>query len=141
MSSEYFTDKFKELTTTSDWEIINKLKYPDIIRLLTEEKKSSISKGKTSETEIEKWLNSIFHKMIGYEIQNITSTSKSGDFKIIYTPENDEKIITILIEVKNHKSTITTKDIEKFDRDIEKVNPTSAIMISCIVILQRWVKT
>ncbi len=54
-----------------------------------------------------------------FKINNMAKTSKSGDFIITWTSYKANKEYTMLIDVKNYKTTVPSKEVVKFHRDVE----------------------
>lgn len=122
MSELLFSDNFSKLLSDENWGKIKSI-HPDII-VNTLNKLVEPPRGKEAEKSIYSWLVSNFPKAGGFEIINNSSTIKSCDLLLKY------KDITILIEVKDYKTNIPKKEIEKFNRDINVNNPTMALFIS-----------
>jgi hypothetical protein len=56
---------------------------------------------------------------IDYKLTNTAKVGKCGDFVISYTSSKTNKKYSVMIDVKNYKTTVPTKEIEKFYRDIK----------------------
>ena len=54
-----------------------------------------------------------------YTITNMSKTSKSGDFIISWISYKSHKTYKMLIDVKNYKTTVPSKEVDKFRRDVE----------------------
>ncbi len=66
-----------------------------------------------------------------YKLVNNTKSAKSGDFTLEWTSPETHRVYSYLVEVKNYKTTVPSKEIEKFWRDIECKSSTSgAIFVS-----------
>lgn len=66
-----------------------------------------------------------------FKVRNKAKVAKSGDFLIEWTSPETNKVYTYLVDVKNYKCTVPTKEVEKFYRDIKLHQSLSgAIMIS-----------
>ena len=63
-----------------------------------------------------------------YKVVNTTKSGKQGDFIISYKANN--KIYNCLVDVKNYKSTIPKKEVDKFYLDIESGNYDAGLIIS-----------
>jgi hypothetical protein len=71
------------------------------------------------------------HMSIDYKLINTAKTGKCGDFVISYTSPKTNKKYSVLIDVKNYKTTVPTKEIEKFHRDIKlNSNINGGILLS-----------
>lgn len=53
-----------------------------------------------------------------FEINNMSKTSKSGDFIIVWTSYKTNKKYTMLVDVKNYNSTVPSREVLKFHRDV-----------------------
>lgn len=53
-----------------------------------------------------------------YKLMNTAKTGKCGDFIIEYTSNKTTKRYSLLIDVKNYKTTVPSKEIDKFNRDL-----------------------
>jgi hypothetical protein len=64
---------------------------------------------------------SIIQKFLScdYKLINTAKTGKCGDFIIKYSSNKTNQVYSILIDVKNYKTTVPSKEIEKFYRDIK----------------------
>ena len=60
-----------------------------------------------------------------YKLANNAKSAKSGDFALEWTSPDTHRVYSYLIEVKNYKTTVPSKEIEKFWRDIECKSSTS----------------
>lgn len=66
-----------------------------------------------------------------YKLLNVASTGKSGDFIISWRSPKTNKLYKILVDVKNYKSTVPYKEVEKFFRDINlHADITGGIILS-----------
>ena len=86
------------------------------------EKENSYEKGRQAEIN---WMN----ELACFRPKDVSKTSHSGDFLI----EKDEK--TIMIEIKNYKRDVPTKEVAKFENDSKKFD--GALMISATKIVGR----
>jgi hypothetical protein len=86
-------------------------------------------KGLQGESEFEDMCENLLSSQ--FKIINTAKQSKSGDFFIEWTSPETGCLYRYLIDVKNYRSTVPSKEVEKFYRDIE-LHPTihGAIMIS-----------
>lgn len=62
-----------------------------------------------------------------YQITNTAKAGKQGDFIISY---KNGKVYNCLVDVKNYKSTIPRKEVEKFYLDIESGNYDAGLIVS-----------
>ena len=53
-----------------------------------------------------------------YKLMNTAKTGKCGDFIIEYTSNKTTKRYSLLIDVKYYKTTVPSKEIDKFNRDL-----------------------
>jgi hypothetical protein len=105
-------------------ELEEKIKQLENINNQKNERKSTSEIGKIGEKRIK----NILEELIGEE-WNITNTSGIKESCDIWL-ENKLEDIQIMVEHKECKGQIRTKEIDKFHRDIEKHKPTAAIIIS-----------
>lgn len=82
----------------------------------------SANKGNISENII---IDNICKYFPNAEITPICYENGRGDISLLI------KDITIMIEVKNYKLNVPTKEVDKFHRDLMNNNYNSAILISC----------
>lgn len=64
-----------------------------------------------------------------FKIHNTAKKAKSGDFIIKWTSPDTGKIYSFLIDIKNYTSTIPSKEIDKFYRDINLQSSLSGAML------------
>ena len=69
------------------------------------------------------------HTYPKYQVSDTHGEPESGDFHTFIMPEEDDNV-WILNEVKNHKDTVRTAEVNKFYRDVDKHKPPMAIMYS-----------
>jgi hypothetical protein len=65
----------------------------------------------------------------GFEIENVSKCDKSGDF-IIKRQGRTGKLYKLLIDIKNYKTTVSSKEIKKLYRDVDINNVSGGMMIS-----------
>jgi hypothetical protein len=63
-----------------------------------------------------------------YKLENVAKSGKAGDFVISWKGRN--KIYKILVDVKNYKTTVPSKEVDKLYRDININNVAGGLMIS-----------
>lgn len=86
-------------------------------------------KGLEGENEFESMCTDMLSSQ--FKLINTAKKAKSGDFSIQWTSPETGQIYTYLIDVKNYRSTIPYKEVEKFYRDIELYSSLNgAILIS-----------
>jgi hypothetical protein len=54
-----------------------------------------------------------------YKLVNTTKVGKCGDFVLKYSSSKTNKKYSLLIDVKNYKTTVPAKEIDKFNRDLK----------------------
>lgn len=106
---------------------------PNAAFILPEEKNvysdTPALKGLEGENEFEKMCESMLPD--NFKIYNTAKKSKSGDFLIEWTSPETGQVYTFLIDIKNYKSTVPSKEVDKFYRDLElKSSLSGAILIS-----------
>jgi len=106
---------------------------PNAAFVLPEEKmlysETPALKGLEGENEFEKMCVSMLPQ--NFKVINTAKKSKSGDFLIEWTSPETGCVHTYLIDIKNYKSTVPSKEVDKFYRDIElKSSLSGAILIS-----------
>ena len=67
-----------------------------------------------------------------YDVQRISSSPHSTDIKVRRKNRLIDRMDAILLEIKNYSNTVPTREVEKFESDVElhKNNIAGAIMIS-----------
>jgi|18_taG_2_1085343.scaffolds.fasta_scaffold04085_3 hypothetical protein len=84
---------------------------------------SSSTKGAFAENNIEKKLREYFPQ---YSVINTSKLQHSGDIQI----KNEKNGFTILIELKKYKTTVSSKEVDKFINDMEYTNSNFGIFAS-----------
>jgi hypothetical protein len=86
-------------------------------------------KGLEGEEEFEKMCNNMLCNQ--FTVINTAKKSKSGDFFIEWISPKTSRIYKFLIDIKNYKSTVPFKEVDKFYRDLELHSSLNgAILIS-----------
>ena len=101
--------------------LTNLQKVQDSINVFTNASNKSSVKGSISENIIEDIIKNFFKEDT---IINTSKESKKGDYQLTTTDGN-----SILIEVKNYKSVVDQKEVDKFIRDVQ-YNKMPGIFIS-----------
>ena len=92
------------------------------------EKNSSAYIGKVGEDAFE----TAVHKFLPseYKIANMSKKGKSGDFKLSWTSTKTNKVYSVLVDVKKYSSTVPSKEIDKFHRDINVNKVDGGMLLS-----------
>jgi hypothetical protein len=99
-----------------------KRKYDNVTTIITNDYKSILSElpanvGKAGEVTFE---NIISQYMPGdYKLEDTAKQGYKGDFSLIWRSYKTNKQYKILIDVKNYKTTVPQKEVDKFYRDIK----------------------
>lgn len=146
MTSSIFKSAFLQSLTETQRQCVTSLSQQDVVaRLCIDEKKSSevtsSLKGQRAEQSIQDWIASKFPATAGFEIQYTAKTSHSGDIHLTFTDPTSGRIINMIIEIKDYKNKIPTKEVTKFKRDIEVQTPDIAMMISINSLITKFSKT
>lgn len=96
--------------------------FPNADFVLPDEKASEYSdtaavKGLQGENEFEDMCKNLLSSQ--FSLINTAKKSKSGDFFIEWKSPETGQIYKYLIDIKNYKSTVPSKEVDKFYRDIE----------------------
>ena len=94
-------------------------------KIPTEKTASNI--GKIGENMFE---NIIDQYMSDYKIENVAKQGKSGDFKITWVSHKTNKTYKILVDVKKYSSSVPSKEVEKFYRDININKVDGGLLLS-----------
>ena len=86
-------------------------------------------KGLAGEDEFEKMCKNMLSQQ--FTLINTSKKSKSGDFFIEWKSPETLRIYKFLVDIKNYKSTVPSKEVDKFYRDLELCSSLDgAILIS-----------
>jgi hypothetical protein len=65
-----------------------------------------------------------------YKMENMSKTSRSGDFYLSWNSSKTNKIYKILIDVKKYATTVPSKEVIKFYRDLNVNNIGGGLFLS-----------
>lgn len=144
ITMKIFTDEFIESLSTEHKRQISQISPSEVlVKLLSDQKISEVTsslKGQRAEESIQEWIVSKFPTTAGFEMVHTAKTSRSGDIHLTFTDPNTGRIITMIIEIKDYKNKIPTKEVNKFKRDIEVQTPDIAVMISLGSLITKFPK-
>jgi len=73
--------------------------------------------GKHGESEFTDIVNEFLPS--DYKLHNVAKTGKCGDFMISWQSSKTNRLYKILVELKNYRNTVPSKEVEKFYRDLQ----------------------
>jgi hypothetical protein len=132
--TEFVSEQNKEwvasLTPKNIAELLDTLSMVPFMKQKKYEDRSEVAAnlGKQGESDFEDIVNEFLPS--DYELQNVAKTGKCGDFILTWCSHKTNQIYKLLIELKNYKNTVPTKEVEKFYRDLQLNQVDGGLMIS-----------
>ena len=88
----------------------------------------AVNIGKLGEASFENIISKTMSN--SYKLVNNAKKSHAGDFHISWQSPDTNQTYTILVDVKNYKSSVPTKEVDKLYRDLNENNVNAGLMIS-----------
>lgn len=85
-------------------------------------------RGQEGENEFDAIVSNLMSNR--YELENVAKSGKAGDFNVKWRSGWTDKHYKLLVDVKNYKTTVPTKEIEKLHRDIKVNNTSGGLLVS-----------
>ena len=96
-------------------------------------KKIKIEKGAANIGKIgENTFENIIDQFLSndYKLENVAKQGKAGDFKLSWQSHKTNRVYKIMIDVKKYSSTVPSKEVDKFYRDINVNKVDGGLLLS-----------
>jgi hypothetical protein len=132
--TEFVSEQNKEwvasLTPKNIAELLDTLSMVPFMKQKKYEDRSEVAAnlGKQGESDFEDIVDKFLPS--DYKLQNVAKTGKCGDFILTWCSHKTNQIYKLLIELKNYKTTVPSKEVEKFYRDLQLNQVDGGLLIS-----------